>query len=104
AIRTKPCGTGAALPHFRHRSLREFREQHPTRQRDSWEGKTMNFFRTILARRNEDGASAVEYGLLVAGIAALIVLVVFAFGGVIHDVFHNTCSSIGTSAGVSSTC
>ena len=28
------------------------------------------------------GASAVEYGLLVAGIAALIVLIVFAFGGV----------------------
>jgi pilus assembly protein Flp/PilA len=34
-------------------------------------------------KRDEDGASAVEYGLLVAGIAALIVLIVFAFGGII---------------------
>ncbi|HEX3223804.1 MAG TPA: Flp family type IVb pilin, partial [Nocardioides sp.] len=30
---------------------------------------------------DERGASAVEYGLLIAGIAALIVVVVFAFGG-----------------------
>ena len=36
-----------------------------------------------LTRRDEDGASAVEYGLLVAGIAALIVAVVFLFGGMI---------------------
>ena len=34
-------------------------------------------------KKDEDGASAVEYGLLVAGIAALIVLIVFAFGGVL---------------------
>ena len=31
--------------------------------------------------RDERGASAVEYGLLIAGIAAMIVVVVFAFGG-----------------------
>ena len=41
--------------------------------------------------KDEDGASAVEYGLLVAGIAALIVLIVFAFGGVIKGVFKDTC-------------
>ena len=35
-----------------------------------------------LAKMDERGASAVEYGLLIAGIAALIVVVVFAFGGV----------------------
>jgi pilus assembly protein Flp/PilA len=56
-----------------------------------------------LARMDERGASAVEYGLLIAGIAALIVIVVFAFGGVIKNIFTNTCSSIGTSAG-SGTC
>ncbi|MGZ4445853.1 MAG: Flp family type IVb pilin, partial [Nocardioides sp.] len=33
------------------------------------------------AKMDERGASAVEYGLLIAGIAALIVVVVFAFGG-----------------------
>ena len=38
----------------------------------------------MLARRDEEGASAVEYGLLVAGIAALIVAIVFLFGGMIR--------------------
>ena len=38
-----------------------------------------------LAKMDERGASAVEYGLLIAGIAALIVVVVFAFGGVISN-------------------
>ncbi len=42
----------------------------------------------------EDGASAVEYGLLVAGIAALIVVIVFAFGGVIKGAFQNTCNTV----------
>jgi len=48
--------------------------------------------------RNEDGASAVEYGLLVAGIAALIVAVVFVFGGMINNVFTGTCGSIVSGA------
>jgi pilus assembly protein Flp/PilA len=43
----------------------------------------------------EDGASAVEYGLLIAGIAALIVAVVFLFGGVINNLFSNSCGTIG---------
>lgn len=51
-----------------------------------------------LAKMDERGASAVEYGLLVAGIAALIVAVVFAFGGVIGDVFTNTCDAVATGA------
>ena len=48
----------------------------------------------LIARRDEEGASAVEYGLLVAGIAALIVAVVFLFGGMIEGVFTDTCSTI----------
>ena len=40
-----------------------------------------------LAKMDERGASAVEYGLLIAGIAALIVVVVFAFGGVLKNIF-----------------
>jgi pilus assembly protein Flp/PilA len=47
-------------------------------------------------RDTEDGASAVEYGLLVAAIAALIVIVVFALGGVIQGAFHKTCSGISS--------
>ena len=52
-----------------------------------------------LAKMDERGASAVEYGLLIAGIAALIVVVVFAFGGVLNNIFHDTCTTVGTSAG-----
>ena len=51
-----------------------------------------------LAKMDERGASAVEYGLLIAGIAALIVVVVFAFGGVLQNVFSQTCKSVGASA------
>ena len=46
------------------------------------------------ARSKDDGASAVEYGLLVAAIAALIVIIVFALGGLIRDVFKDTCNEI----------
>ncbi|MGC4112518.1 MAG: Flp family type IVb pilin [Nocardioides sp.] len=50
-----------------------------------------------LARMDQRGASAVEYGLLIAGIAALIVIVVFAFGGLLSKVFQNTCKSVARS-------
>ncbi|MDQ6640980.1 MAG: Flp family type IVb pilin [Actinomycetota bacterium] len=50
--------------------------------------------------RKEDGASAVEYGLLVAGIAALVVVIVFAFGGVISGVFKSTCNKVASGASV----
>jgi pilus assembly protein Flp/PilA len=51
-----------------------------------------------LAKLDERGASAVEYGLLIAGIAALIVIVVFAFGGLLAQVFQNTCKSVANGA------
>jgi pilus assembly protein Flp/PilA len=57
------------------------------------------------AEMDERGASAVEYGLLVAGIAALIVAVVFLFGGFIQGIFSSTCDSINASmAAASSDC
>ena len=52
-----------------------------------------------IAKIDECGASAVEYGLLIAGIAALIVVVVFAFGGVLSNIFSSTCNSVGSSSG-----
>ncbi|CAM3630479.1 Flp family type IVb pilin [Nocardioides marinus] len=62
----------------------------------------LEFLRIMLDARFEDrderGASAVEYGLLIAGIAALIVVVVFAFGGVVGDIFSDTSSCISTGA------
>ena len=47
-------------------------------------------------RRDEDGASAVEYGLLVAAIAAVIVIIVFLLGGLIKGAFSKTCGAIST--------
>ena len=55
-------------------------------------------------RKREDGASAVEYGLLVALIAAVIVAAVILFGGFISDIFTQTCQNIdGGTAGVNAT-
>lgn len=53
-------------------------------------------FELLLHRtaREERGASAVEYGLLIAGVCALIVLVVFGFGGVVTHLFSNSCGTI----------
>ena len=46
------------------------------------------------AKMDERGASAVEYGLLVAGIAALIVGVDFVLGTQLNGAFTKTSSSI----------
>lgn len=51
---------------------------------------------------DDEGASAVEYGLLVAGIAALIAGVVFIFGGLINDTFVQTCGHIDNQAAANS--
>lgn len=63
----------------------------------------LDYLRIILNARlvkmDERGASAVEYGLLITGIAALIAVVVFAFGGVIQNIFSGTCQNLGASAG-----
>lgn len=52
--------------------------------------------------RRDEGASAVEYGLLVAAIAAVIVAVVFGLGSIVKDKFSKTSSCIA--AGTSTTC
>jgi pilus assembly protein Flp/PilA len=44
-------------------------------------------------REDEEGASAVEYGLLVAAIAAIVILLVFAIGGWVKGAFDETCDS-----------
>jgi pilus assembly protein Flp/PilA len=49
-----------------------------------------------LAKMDERGASAVEYGLLVAGIAAVIVAIVFLLGGTLEGVFNDTNNSISS--------
>ena len=44
--------------------------------------------------RDERGATAVEYGLLLTGIAALLALVVYAFGDNVTDLFTGTCETV----------
>jgi pilus assembly protein Flp/PilA len=42
----------------------------------------------------DKGASAVEYGLLIAAMAAVIVGIVFGFGRLLSDTFDNTSKCI----------
>lgn len=65
----------------------------------------LELIRNLSAKKNDEGASAVEYGLLVAGIAALIVALVFTLGGTIKESFQTTCNTIKTGgATTASTC
>lgn len=49
-----------------------------------------------MPRRQECGASAVEYGLLIAAIAAVIVAAVVILGGFTSSLFTGTCTTIQT--------
>jgi pilus assembly protein Flp/PilA len=51
-----------------------------------------------LRRTREDGGSAVEYGLLVAGVAGVIAAAVFLFGQQVGALFGNSCDSISSGA------
>ena len=65
-------------------------------------GRTTMLSRIRTRIRRDEGASAVEYGLLVAAIAAVIVAVVFGLGSIVKDKFTKTSSCI--SAATSTTC
>lgn len=64
----------------------------------------LQYIQRLTRRDEETGASAVEYGLLVAAIAALIVLIVFALGGVVKEVFTKTCTNVKAGASTTATC
>lgn len=55
----------------------------------------MPLFRAFVGSRSapDEGASSVEYGLLVAAIAALIFIVVWALGGWVRGSFAQTCDA-----------
>lgn len=44
--------------------------------------------------RDEQGASAVEYGLLISGIAAVVFVTIMLFGGFVGSVFTDSCSTV----------
>ena len=53
--------------------------------------------------RDDTGASAAEYSLLVAGIAALVVAILFGLGGTVVNVFDRSCDSVRDKVSPSST-
>ncbi len=55
-------------------------------------------------RQSEEGASAVEYGLLVAAIAAAIVAIVFFLGDVVLEAFTDTCTAISAEETIEANC
>jgi pilus assembly protein Flp/PilA len=50
--------------------------------------------RVITALRQEDGATAVEYGLMVALIAVVIIGAVVLLGGRLNNVFENVANVV----------
>ena len=48
----------------------------------------------LLARfvRDESGATAVEYGLILGGIAAAIIVMIYVFGDKVNNLYQNTQS------------
>ena len=49
---------------------------------------------TQFLTHRDEGASAVEYGLIVVAIASVIVAVVFVIGGYVQGHFQGTCSAL----------
>lgn len=60
----------------------------------------IEYFRALRARHHDDdGASGVEYGLLVAAIAAVIVALVFILGSYVKGAFQDTCDELAAQKG-----
>jgi pilus assembly protein Flp/PilA len=54
--------------------------------------------------RSERGASAVEYALLLAGIAAALVLAIFALGPLVVAMFDDTCTKLTSEISTTASC
>lgn len=50
----------------------------------------------VRRQRDQRGASAAEYGLLIAGIAAVIIVAVVSFGGMQERLFTDSCSTLAS--------
>lgn len=55
----------------------------------------LSLYTRLQTLRNEDGASAVEYGLLVALIAIIIIAAVGALGISLNSIFEEVADTIG---------
>jgi pilus assembly protein Flp/PilA len=65
---------------------------------------TRALHRVTRSGSRDRGATAVEYGILVAAIAAVIVAVVFVIGGQVKSGFTTTCGVMQGKNGNTSTC
>jgi pilus assembly protein Flp/PilA len=64
----------------------------------------LSYLRKVMRDTKDRGASAVEYGLMVAAIAAIIVGVVFGLGGVVQEIFTTTCTQIHEGVNTNADC
>jgi pilus assembly protein Flp/PilA len=64
----------------------------------------LSYFRKVMRSGRDRGASAVEYGLMVAAIAAIIVGVVFGLGTLVKGAFTKTCSSVASGTATTTNC
>lgn len=55
-------------------------------------------------RREETGASAVEYGLLAAGVAGVCVAAILAMGGATGEMFSDTCGEFAANSQINASC
>ncbi len=62
----------------------------------AWQAIRRPYVRTLLIRfrRDESGATAIEYGLIAAGIAAAIILVVNTLGTNLNTTFSSISSQL----------
>ncbi len=63
----------------------------------------LRYIRKVMRSASDRGASAVEYGLMVAAIAAVIVGIVFGLGSLVKGSFSKTCNSIAAGNSVANT-
>ena len=54
--------------------------------------------RTAVTDQRDRGATAVEYALIIAGVAAVLAVVVFALQDVLTAMFQDTCQDIAQGA------
>ena len=65
-----------------------------------WKREDVTRLHRLRARlRRDDGASAVEYGLLVALIAVIIAGTVWALGGALQAQFFSVCETVAGDSG-----
>ena len=57
-----------------------------------------------MSARDDDGASAVEYGLIVFAVAALVAIAVFGLGKVVRDSYVDSCTTIKSNTSSATSC